>query len=479
MKRAVALLLTAAMTASLVGCGSTQQTTSSSAAGSSAAASTTAAAASTTADSGAKDTITVMVPPVTGDYADKMAEWSKEFTKENPNLTMEVINTSWDDHSTKLSTMAQAGEAPDIAEMGYAGIGTYVENGTALNIADYMDKDKLAEYDKNALGYMSIENGVYGLPLYITIQSLGANKDMLTAAGVDVKKVQNEGWTYDEFMDAIKKGTKDKTFGFVFADAGVTASDFISVFGSSVGINNTFSSDLKYEYTSKKMLKLLQSVEEMTKSGYMPNYGIEASQRMVICQTGNAMIFGKAMPLFENNINKNNAAIDANDGTAVEGSVKMSYAFLPVPHMDGVSETCLGSVDGMVAFKNNKTTDEHTANVMKALYFLSSGERAAYVDQAVCLAGVCTSSRDALAKMDTAELDADNVACATRLISEVVAPPTGITAEQGSNSQQIMDEVIVPKFQALLAGECTAQEMYDNICDEAKNVFGEDGCDFN
>ena len=82
------------------------------------------------------------------------------------------------------------------------------------------------------------------------------------------------------------------------------------------------------------------------------------------------MIFGKAMPLFENNINKNNAALEAKDGTAVENSIPVNYAFLPVPTMDGVTETCYGTVDGMVAFRNSNSTDEHIQNVMKALYFL-------------------------------------------------------------------------------------------------------------
>ena len=389
----------------------------------------------------------------------------------------DIIGTSWDDHTTKLSTMAQAGEAPDISEISYAGLATYVENGTALNLSEYMDKDQLADFDQNALDYMTVENNVYGLPLYITIQALGANKDMLEAAGVDVAKVQESGWTYDEFMEAIKNGTKDDTFGFVFANSGATASDFLNIFGVSAGLNNAFNSDLKYEYTSTKMLNLLTAVEEMTKSSYMPNYGVEASQRMVMCETGNAMIFGKAMPLFENNINKNNAAIEANDGTAVENSIPVTYAFLPVPTMDGVEESCYGTVDGLVAFRNSNSTDEHIQNVMKALYFLSSGERAAYVDATTCLDGVCASAREALASMDTGDRDQGNIDCAARLIKTVVAPATGITAEQTASAKQLMDEVIVPKFQALIAGETTAQAMYDEIVKQATAVFGEDGCD--
>ena len=53
---------------------------------------------------------------------------------------MEVIKTSWDDHNGKLSTMANAGEAPDIAEVSYSAIGTYVELGVAVDIAQYIRK---------------------------------------------------------------------------------------------------------------------------------------------------------------------------------------------------------------------------------------------------------------------------------------------------------------------------------------------------
>ena len=62
------------------------------------------------------------------------------------------------------------------------------------------------------------------------------------------------------------------------------------------------------------MLKLLQAVETMTKSGYMPDYAVEAGQRLVMLETGQAMVSGKAMPLFENNVKKNIAGMS--DGSA-------------------------------------------------------------------------------------------------------------------------------------------------------------------
>ena len=420
------------------------------------------------------DTIVVMAPPVTGAYLENLKVWAADFNKLYPHLTVEIIETSWGDHNDKLSTMAQAGEAPDIAEISSGALGTYVEMGVAIDIAKYMSADRLADYDANALEYMSLEGTVYGLPLYLTIQSIGANKTLMEDLGIDVAKIQNEGWTYEEFLDVIAKGTTDSRYGFVFANSGVTASDMLNIFGAGAGLSNNFTEDLKYTFTSENMLVLLSAIEEMTKSGFMPNYGVEAGQRMVMCQTGNAMIFGKAMPLFESNFIKNNAALEANDGTAVENSLPMEYAFLPVPTMMGCAESCYGTVDGLIAMRNKNTTDEHLANVLLFMDYICSGDRIASCMNELYLDPVCQSGRDALVLQEGR--DEQNLATAGRCIAMVQAPPAGITAEMTANAKKLMDEHIVPKFQLLLAGEATAQEVYEYIVEAAHATFGAENC---
>ena len=421
-----------------------------------------------------EDTIVIMAPPVTGDYTDLLAGWIADFQKDYPHLKVEVIATAWDDHNSKLSTMALSGEAPDIAEVSSGTIGTFVEMGVAVNVADYLPEGALSDYDQNALDYMTLDNTLYGLPLYLTIQALGGNKQMLLDAGVDVEKVQANGWTYDEFLKAIEAGTKDGTYGFVFANAGVTTSDFVNIFGVSAGITSHFTKDLKYAYTSENMKNLLTSVETMVASGWMPNYAVEAGQRLVMLETGDAMITGKAMPLFENNVKKNNAGIAT--GEAVEGSIEVEYAFLPVPAMENVAESCYGTVDGMIMLRNNNSTDEHMKNVALFLNYICSGKPVAETVNQILLSCVCQSGRDAQAGADLGQ-DPSNAAASTRCIGLVQAPPTGITGEQSANATTIMNEVIVPKFQALLAGETTAQAMYDEVCAKATELFGADGCE--
>lgn len=472
-KKFLSILMAATMAASLSACGSADNKPAEESSSAAETKTENETKAPESENSEAEDTITIMVPPVTGTYVDSLDGWIKEYQETHPNIKVEVIATSWDEHISKSTTMALAGEAPDIVEASYSTIGTYAEMGVAVNIEDYLDSSVIADFDQNALNYMTLDNTLYGLPLYISIQALGGNREMLEAAGADVEKIQTEGWSYDEFLEIVKTGTTDDCFGFVFANAGVTTKDFVSIFGVSAGITADFTGDLKYSYTSENMLKLLQAVETMTKSGYMPDYAVEAGQRLVMLETGQAMVSGKAMPLFENNVKKNIAGMS--DGSAAEGSIEMEYVFLPVPVMDNVTESCYGTTDGMVVLKNNNTTEEHLKNVCEFMAFLCTGERAAAVDNELYLSCVCESGRTAQAsyELDQSEL---NAKATEREISLVVAPPTGITAEMSANAKTIMDEVIAPKFQSLLAGETDAQSVYDAVCTAAKEAFGEENC---
>lgn len=471
-KRVVSILMVAAMMTSLMACGSSDAGS----AGDGTKDENGAAGSTETTATGvsdAEDTITVMVPPITGDYVERLDGWIKEYQETHPNIQVEVISTSWDEHTSKLTTMALAGEAPDITEVSSSAIGTYAEMGVGVDLTDYLDSSVIDEFDQNALNYMTLDDTVYGLPMYISVQALGGNKEMLEAAGADVEKIQTEGWTYDEFLEIVKNGTTDDCFGFVFANSGVTTKDFIGVFGSVVGITSDFTEDLKYTYTSENMLTLLETVETMTSSGYMPDYSVEAGQRLVMLEVGQAMVTGKAMPLFEANVKNNIAGLE--DGSAAEGTIEMEYVFLPVPTMEGVTPSCYGETAGMIALRNNNTTDEHLKNVCEFLAFLCTGERIAEVDNQVYLSSVCESGREAQAgyELDQSE---GNAKATEYAISLVAAPPTGVTTEMSANATTILNEVIVPKFQLLLAGETTAQEVYDAICSEAENLFGAENC---
>ncbi len=472
MKKLLALLLVAILSLSVfAGCATTTAP-----AESTEPADTAEDTAEETTDEMAEDTILVMVPPITNTYQDQLDRWSADFNAMYPNLTLEFETASWEDYNDKLGVQVNAGSPPDIAEVNYNMLGTRAESGLLVDVTEYVTEEELADYDASMLDYYRMDGKLYGIPTYNSIQSLGGNRDMLEAAGADVEKIQTEGWTFDEFVEIANAGTSDDTFGFVFANAGVAAIDMLPMFAASAGMPFAFDEDLKYAYTSQDFLALLESISGMIADGTMPDVAIEAGARWNMYLTGQTMIFGKGMPLFEGMAKANNEAIEADDGTAVEGSVISDYVFLPTPTMGDHEQGVIGSVSGFSMFRNADTTDEHLQNVAKALLFLTSGEPIAYTNNELYLPALSQTGRDAMASLESPyPRDESNIAATEYVAMYAVSPNTNITSELSAEAKLIEETVIVPKFQALIAQEITAQEMHDEIVKAAVEAFGEDG----
>ena len=192
------------------------------------------------AASGEKDVVTALLPPVSGTYQDKLNAWVEEFNAENQNIEIQVTTASWEDMTQKLDVQVNAGSPPDIAFIGYDGITKYLDSGMLVDIGDYLDESQLGDFDENVLNYFRNGDGLYGLPAYCEVQCIGGNRQFLEDAGIDWQSVQQNGWTYDEFREAIQKGVvmdgdTVKTYGFVFACSGVTAKDYFSIFVKNAG----------------------------------------------------------------------------------------------------------------------------------------------------------------------------------------------------------------------------------------------------
>lgn len=431
-----------------------------------------------------EDTINVLLPPVSPTYQDNFDKWCKEFNEQYPNLTLKIEPASWEDVGQKLDVQVQAGSPPDIAFVGAGSIAKYIDTGLLVDIGNIAAQDMLNDFDQNILNYYKNGDGLYGMPAYAEVHGIGGNREMLEAAGIDWKKVQTDGWTYEDFRKAIKAGTimegdKVKTYGFVFACSGVTAADYLNIFVKNAGMPDPFNTDLKYAYTSKNFLKLLEALRALIDDGSMPAElsSVDAGKRWNMFLTGQTMITGKGLSVFEQSAKLNNDKIDANDGSAVEGSIKTEYIILPVPTFFGNTISAAGAIDGYVAFRGKKEPDpEHLANVVKAMYFLASGEVAATTCNDLYISPICQSGMKAMADIEVPEGKNEyNTEEAARLATLISPARPDITPELGAKAQKISDEVIVPKFQALLANEITPQEMYDAVKKAAVDAFGEDG----
>ena len=478
MKKLLALVLTLTLALSLfAGCAG---------GGSSADSTTLPATENTPADTegtaeveAAPDTITIMMPPVSGTYQDQLERWAEEFNALYPNLTLEFETASWEDYNEKLDVQVNAGSPPDIAWVEDAKVGKYVDSGLMVDISSLISAEELADFDESAVEFYRIGDGLYGLPVYISIQCLGGNKAMLEEANIDWQSVQQNGWTFEEFRAAIQAGATDDHYGFIFACAGVTSADYLNIMVKNAGMPAAFDEDLKYAYTSQNFLELLKCLRSIIDDGSTPKEmsSVDAGKRWNMFLTGQTMIFGKGLANFEGLAAANNAKIQANDGTAVENSIEAEYVILPVPTFFGCEQAAQGAAGGVAMFRGvEEPTAEHQANVMKAMYFLSSGERAAFTCNELYLSALSDSSREAMALIENeTPRSAENAAALATLTAQVAQPRPDIPAELSAAHTRLMDEVIVPKFQALLANEITPEQMYEAVKEAAIATFGEDG----
>lgn len=468
-KRFLAASMAILMGAGMFACSSPENTPSQQSAGSSSAAA-------------AKDTVTALLPPVSANYQKRFDEYVKDFNSKYPNLTLEIQPTSWEDVTQKLDTEVNAGNPQDIAFIGSDSISKYVQQGVLVDISKIATDDMKNDFDKGPLEYMKNGSGLYGFPAYMEIHCLGGNKQFLEKAGIDWKSVQKNGWTFDEFREAVKKGVvkdgdKVKTYGFVFACSGVTSKDYLTMMAKEAGMPAAFDKDQKYTYTSKNFLEMLKGLRELIDDGSMPKElnSVDAGRRWNMFLTGQTMITGKGMANFENSAKLNNAKLDSKDSGAVEGSIKVDYVVLPMPTFGTNPQQATPAVDGYVIFRGKQEpTPEHEANVVKAAYFLSSGKVAAETNSELFCEQITNTGRDA-AKDIKMDRDADNEAAVQTLIKQSAPARPDIPAELGAKATQIEDEVLVPKFQALLANEITPQQMYDAVKQAAVEAFGDDG----
>ncbi len=475
--RLLSLVLVMVMAVTLLGaCG--QEATPSTATPSASSSSTPTEAPSTVPPE-EPDTITALLPPITNEFVNRLEQVEAKFKEKYPHLTLKIEAASWDDRIEKLDTQVNAGTPPDIAFLGSEFIAKYVDMGVAMDITKYATADMIADFDPAPIQYMKNGNGLYGLPAYMEIHGIGGNKEYMEAAGIDWKSIQKNGWTFEEFAAAVKKSVGVKganstsKYGLVFATAGTTTKNYIEIFAKNGGMPSEFDSSLKYTYTSKDFLKVLEGVSELINNG--ANMNATSGERWNLFLTGQTVFTGKGLATFENSAKKNNAKIKANDGTAVKDSLPVDYVVMPVPTSNGASPAYYAVVDGYVTFRGKQApTEAHMNNVVKAAYYLASGENAAEVNADLFAVNISKSGQEASSKYPI-ERNAENLACTEGLMGKAAPARPEIPSDKLAQGTKIMTEVIIPKFQALLAKEITPQQMYDAIYEAAVAAFGEDG----
>ena len=169
-----------------------------------------------------KTGITLSMELNQGAALDSRAEALRLFEAKYPGIKVVLGNTASRD---KLQTMAASGTLPDVFIFNSAFFLQYARRSFLLDLTPLVRRDKydLSDFVDKSLAYYNWQNKQWGVPVDFPARGL-----MVNAAPFDERSVPappanwtDQTWTWDRFLDAAQKLTRDRNgvtnFGFASA----------------------------------------------------------------------------------------------------------------------------------------------------------------------------------------------------------------------------------------------------------------------
>jgi len=126
------------------------------------------------------------------------------YMAEHPNVNIEITILENEAFKTKMTTVVQSGDMPDIFQSWGGGVmNEYIGAGMMKDITADLDADGGAwrnTFSPGALGVYSLDGKNYGVPWDMGMVGFWYSKDLFAQAGIDAPPA-----TWDELLDAVTK----------------------------------------------------------------------------------------------------------------------------------------------------------------------------------------------------------------------------------------------------------------------------------
>jgi alpha-1,4-digalacturonate transport system substrate-binding protein len=191
-----------------------------------------------------------------GGYA-HMAEKYEEET----GVKVEIVDIANDDLATKLRNAAQANDLPAIARVG--AVDPVWRNATT-DLSDITEGSEI----RTDLSDKDDDGNVISLPSDITAVGMFINKTLFDQAGVAYPTSEDDIWTWDEYVAAVKEvqAATGTTYGMVMDKSSHRLKAFLYEFGS-----DYFQADDSGEFSTNDRTKVaLEYFNSLNDDSFMP-----------------------------------------------------------------------------------------------------------------------------------------------------------------------------------------------------------------
>ncbi len=401
-------------------------------------------------------------------YEEDLQDLIKDIEKDNPKIKVKYEILSWEEGAKKFDIALNAGDPPDVFFSTMQP--KYINTGLAIPIEDYLDQSDFDDLEPFSVDNFSLDGKLWAVSQWIALHSWGGNRAVLESAGVDIAKIQKDGWTWEEFYAISSKFTGQKTkdgkelFGFL--TQGKSPETFGHLMRNN-GILRSLSPDKTFNWGGEKALETLTFLKKLMDDGIMPKEtaGIDEQKMIDMFNDGQAAIFGRTGPYQVSANDLRNKEID-------EGKIdaeKIDLVLLPFPHHKDEKEVATGGGGAMWLFKQkNYKGDEHTENAAKVLKYLT-GTKSSITAATQFIPPARKSGQEMYA--DMLQFDTDNGKFIQRTLGYVVLSPR-LSPEVAQIDGQIDKDGVEPKFQGFLAGELTPEEAVEQWTKVAESILG-------
>ncbi|RKD30113.1 ABC transporter substrate-binding protein [Thermohalobacter berrensis] len=129
----------------------------------------------------------------------------RKFEKENPGVFIEFEPIDWKKGPIKLEVGLQTGNLPDIAPVGTDPL--FMTKEVLEPLDSFLTKSEINKFKPQALKAVKYNGKIWGMPFMMTTYAMYLNLELFRQRGVEPPIDGN--WTYEEFIDKMKKLTYD------------------------------------------------------------------------------------------------------------------------------------------------------------------------------------------------------------------------------------------------------------------------------
>ena len=409
-------------------------------------------------------------------YEENLKHMISTFREKYPNVEVSYESLTWQEGGQKISIALASGDPPDVMFMYFSP--DNIDTGYIMPLDDVMTEEEKADFGKASLDAYTYGGKIYGFPVWKQLWNIGANQELLEEAGIDWKKIQAEGWDFDEFYEVAKKLNKPKSkysdnpqWGFVwrgtYENNGLP--EMWQLWNSNCGMPIQVDEEGNWLWDDPRALENLKRIISYSQPGGIaapetPAFGRGEKAGEMFLAWEAAMMSRQGPYIVPTHKTRcENIEAGKEEGHCIDPLM------LPFPHLPGEAEINHGAIPAHIVFTHDE--DKGKAHYEMAVEFarhLSSAEgdcrwAADLYEVPARDSAIEWCDENDLLKKDDANMVFFRNYYDRAPVTRVTLPP-----ELSKLIGKFQQEVLYPNYEAALLGTLSAEEAFGNMVEGAK-----------